>query len=887
MSDLKTSLLVNRQVPEFIREENPVFISFLEAYYEFLENKQGDELNDLTSVAKDLRNISDIDESIDEFETQFFNTFANLVPRDAALDKSTLLKNVLPLYLSKGSERSFKLLFRMLFGQELELKYPKNDILRASDGKWLVENDIKVLPEVFTPYTGDGVTKEFLLGRCRCPLTNEPLTVNVNIFIDGVQQNSGDFFIRRETRKLFFYNAPAQGAQIQIFYRGFDFTALINRQLLGLKSGATTLVEKTGSQILNNENIFDLYINPKTLKGDFSIGEQIVATVPHGIVEGANVPVNLKVYSSLLRINIIDGGSNYKVGDTVPFVLTGAEVEPSAFISRTFSGRIDRVIVLEGGAGFKVAANVDAIGFDRNQLFFAVDGVDTSSANTANTFTIFKNVISDVDPANTVLSADDWNFSGNVSPSGVVNVNTEIAHALSNASYVSIGDITSVAVLLSQVDVNLVPELNAEPATITIQPLTANTTTNTIIGIDSFGSIGRIDIASRGLNYKIGDEIVFINQPMTFGVGAEAEVRDVSLTGAIQRVELVPSKITGTANVTSASNVQVIGTSTLFEEELIVGDKIMLNGNTRTVVSITDDNRFDVDQPFGQIIENKPVRLWGKNLVGGQGYRQDRLPSAHVKSETGTGAIIIVKSIMGDGENLVPRGSGRPGEIQEITILNPGRTIKVTPRIDLSGYGDGTAQAQAVLYPVISELEGRWTTSDSILSSTDRKLQGKNYYVNYSYLMSSEVEFSKYKRIFKELLHPSGFVEYAELNKMETIDADETEMNTLVAPRNIRTLSGLVSVQNNSTYVTGTGTKFEMAEQKGLITVGSYIAVDSEIRVVDAIISNTNLSVTSAFTITVDNEELVVINTVYEAIATEVTLDEIIAENELVLTVES
>jgi hypothetical protein len=70
------------------------------------------------------------------------------------------------------------------------------------------------------------------------------------------------------------------------------------------------------------------------------------------------------------------------------------------------------------------------------------------------------------------------------------------------------------------------------------------------------------------------------------------------------------------------------------------------------------------------------------------------------------------------------------------------------------------------------------------------------------------------------------------------------------------------------------------------MTVGSYIAVNSEIRVVSSIISNTNLAVTSAFTITANNEELLVVNTIYDAVATEI-LEEIIAENELTLTVES
>lgn len=886
MSDLKTSLLVNRQVPEFVREEHPLFIAFLEAYYEFLENKQGQQINDLTTVAKNFRNLSDVDLSIDEFEEQFFNTFASLLPRDAALDKALMIKNILPLYLSKGSEKSFKLLFRMLFGQELEVRYPKNNILRASDGKWVVENTIKVLNEVYTEYIGDGTTKEYLVAACRCPITNEPLQVNVNVFVDGVQLNNTQFFVRRETRKLFLNTTPSQNSVVRIFYRGFDFNNLINRQLVGEKSGTTTIVEKTGSQILNNETIFDLYVNQKTITGEFSIGESINATVFHGIVQDAVVPVTLKVYSSLLRIDVVNGGANYVVGDPVPIVQTGAEIEPTAFVSRTFSGRIDRVTIEHGGAGFRVAANVDAIGFNREQLFFAVDSIDGSGANTSNSFIVFKNVITDIDPSNTTIDAVEWNFPSNVAPSGVVNVNTEIAHALTSATYTSIGDITGVSVLTSQVDVSSTPILNAEPAKLLILPITANTTSNTIVSIDSYGSLGRLRIVNRGLDYEVGDELIFKNKPMSFGVGAEAEVREVSLTGQIRKVQFVPSKISGLATVTSASNVQVIGTSTLFEDELIVGDQIMINGNTRTVTSVTSNTRFDVDAAFGEIIENKPVRLWGKNLVGGQGYRQDSLPSVSVSSQSGVGAVIEVTSIMGDGEILTPRGTGRPGEIQEITISNPGKTIKVRPRIDLSGFGDGTATAIATLNPVVNQLDGRWTTSDSILSSSDRKIQGNNYYINYSYLLSSEVEFSKYKNIFKELLHPSGFVQYAELNKIDIVDTDVVEMNTLVLPTNIRTLSGRVSVQNNSVFITGFGTKFLVAEEKDYITVGSYIAIDSEIRVVDDIISNTNISVTSAFTINVSNTELVVINTVFDAVATE-TLDDIKAENNLILTVES
>ena len=90
-TDLKTSLLINRQVPEFVREEYPLFIQFLEAYYEFLETEQGTQNNDLTTKAKDLRFISDVDESIDEFQQYFLDNFASLVPQDALVDKAFLV----------------------------------------------------------------------------------------------------------------------------------------------------------------------------------------------------------------------------------------------------------------------------------------------------------------------------------------------------------------------------------------------------------------------------------------------------------------------------------------------------------------------------------------------------------------------------------------------------------------------------------------------------------------------------------------------------------------------------------------------------------------------------------------------------------------------------
>ena len=877
MADQKTSLLINRQVPEFVRDEYPVFVSFLEAYYEFLEQKQGNELNDLVAKSKNLRDISDVDLSIEDFEKNFFNTFADLIPRDVAVDKSVLIKNVLPLYLSKGSESSFKLLYRMLFGDELEVKYPKNDVLRASDGKWVVENALKVSKYFYSYYTGNGTTKEF-------KILQQLGQTDVTVYVDGVAQTSG-YYVRKESKKLVFDTAPLLNSTIKVLYSTLDKTVFTNRKITGELSGATALVEKVSNQIVNEELIVQFFIDEKTLVGNFINGENILSDV---FVDEVLVKVTAETVSNILKINIIDGGSNYNVGDPVIVNAPVAAVGPSALISKTFKGVINKVIIADGGAGFTVGERIAAVGYSNTQLDFAIANVDLSGANTANVFKIYSDVISDVDPANTILTASNWHFPGNIAPSHMINVNSVISTAFSNVTYVGIGEISNVTIAAANVVVSTTPVLNAAPAYVTISPLTANTTSSTVVLIDTFGSLGKLVIRQSGLNYAVGDELIFTPKPMSFGTGASAVVKSVSSLGRILDVEFVPSRITGTANVTSISNVMVQGIGTSFLSELVPGDDIMIGFDTRKVLTIASDTSLNVSTAnWSTISINQPIRKHGINLIGGQGYTQDKLPTVTISSTGGTGASIEVTAIMGDGENLDPKGTKRPGEIEEIIITNPGKAIKVLPTVDLVNYGDGTALANVTLNPSYETFEGRWSTSDGILSSVDRKIQGRDYYVNYSYLLSSATEFSKYKKIFKELLHPSGFRMYSELTRLDELNSNVVTLDTITAPKNIKSLSGRVNVANTSIYVTGEGTKFNVANSLGIISIGAYIAINNEIRVINSIISNTNLAVTSAFTITANNEEMLVVNTVYNAVATEITLDEILAENEITLTVES
>jgi hypothetical protein len=317
---------------------------------------------------------------------------------------------------------------------------------------------------------------------------------------------------------------------------------------------------------------------------------------------------------------------------------------------------------------------------------------------------------------------------------------------------------------------------------------------------------------------------------------------------------LQPSRIRGTANTFGTTNVTVIGTNTVFEDDLRVGDRIMINNESRYINSISSNTSLNVNVNFNYATTNKKIGKYGDYPIGGQNYDARKLPTITISSTAGSNANLTVSALMGDGENLLAQSDQNPGAILKIRIVDAGEGYEFAPQISLTAYGDGTATANTEIEPSYVNFPGRWTTSDSLLSSSERVIQGREYYVDYSYLLSSSVEFSKFKDVFKDLIHPAGFIDYAEYKINETINTtiDKTALNVA------NTIAGTVNV-NSSIYITGTNTKFNISNSLGVLTIGSQIAVNSQIRYVNAIYSNTVATVNSAFTITSNGETLVIV----------------------------
>ena len=133
----KISSLVESQFPEFMRDDGPRFVNFLKAYYEFMEQSSTANGPMPIHAARSLPDYADIDRTLDQFVEEFRKQFMTSIPKNVQVDKKLLSKYILDFYRTRGSQYSYETLFRALFDEDVLFYYPGEDMLRASDGRWV------------------------------------------------------------------------------------------------------------------------------------------------------------------------------------------------------------------------------------------------------------------------------------------------------------------------------------------------------------------------------------------------------------------------------------------------------------------------------------------------------------------------------------------------------------------------------------------------------------------------------------------------------------------------------------------------------------------------------------------------------------------------------
>lgn len=126
------SILKHRFFPSFYKHEAPRLVEFMHYYLQWLQDEKNaywtvDNLDDFTSI----------DGTIDEYIEHLKNEIMIDFPEEYAGDLRYIMKHLVMLYRSKGTLASYKFFFRAMYDSYCDIYYPREQIIKASDGKWI------------------------------------------------------------------------------------------------------------------------------------------------------------------------------------------------------------------------------------------------------------------------------------------------------------------------------------------------------------------------------------------------------------------------------------------------------------------------------------------------------------------------------------------------------------------------------------------------------------------------------------------------------------------------------------------------------------------------------------------------------------------------------
>jgi hypothetical protein len=333
------SPFIANQFPSIYKEEGPLFIAFVKAYFEWLESQ-----DQVIYDSRRLLEYRDIDKTVDVFINNFKKKYMFPIPDDIAGDKRLLQKHIKEVYGSKGTERGLKLLFQLLFADNISVYKPGDDVLRLSDGEW--NRDI-YLEVSYKPYNSLFVG-EFIKGRIS----------GARAYVESFQTK----FVNNKNINVFYLTDVVGN------FRNDEVVIIDEARLAEGQVPAVTAINSP--KIIGSMTEVD--VANRSSPFGYSVGD--ILEVQGKGSRGKVVVTKLKELDGTITFNLEDGGSGYTINNTVFLI----------------KGPVTGVVVENGGVGY---SNSDYIVFSNGTANavanLVTDGSGTILNNTAGGDTLF------------------------------------------------------------------------------------------------------------------------------------------------------------------------------------------------------------------------------------------------------------------------------------------------------------------------------------------------------------------------------------------------------------------------------------------------------------------------------------------------------------------
>jgi len=299
---------------------------------------------------QELLNFRDPDKVISNFLSQFRNEFLTTLPENlnTGIDKRKLIKNIKSLYQTKGTQKGHETFFRLLFNEVSETFYPREQMLRVSDGKFTTNKVLRAINP--TSSTSNLVGRTITGQSSNATAIVESVTVfligssSVTEFILNSDSISGTFTVGEEI----------QGTASD------DDDNLIKATVSGIPI----------SKIITNDGALHSTAEPAVIIGGGDGAIIQTKTIGEGGVD---------------EIIIDNGGTGYSIGDDLVFTNTGTNGAGAAgFISVVNGG-----ITLEESSSSTEDHIILEEGTTQNDTYFGNKIVQESGTDVGNITDIF------------------------------------------------------------------------------------------------------------------------------------------------------------------------------------------------------------------------------------------------------------------------------------------------------------------------------------------------------------------------------------------------------------------------------------------------------------------------------------------------------------------
>ena len=294
---------------------------------------------------QDLLNFRDPDKAISNFLTKFRNEFLNTLPEvlDTNVDKRKLIKNIKSVYRAKGTARGHEVFFRFLFNLDSEIFYPREQMLRVSDGQFDTKKIIRAIGTV-------GETSN-LIGRTITGQTSGATAAVENVFKFQIAENEisefilnvdtiagGPFVTGEEIRGT---ESDVNDAFIKATVTGIpDIISITNDGNLLSPGDSITFSGAGNGAIIQVDNV-----------GSGGITELLIDDAGTGYAIGDDITftnTNTNGGGAVAKVSIVNGGITTETGTTGATAVDHIVLEDETVRGDVYTGN---KIVQESGSG--------------------------------------------------------------------------------------------------------------------------------------------------------------------------------------------------------------------------------------------------------------------------------------------------------------------------------------------------------------------------------------------------------------------------------------------------------------------------------------------------------------------------------------------------------